>query len=105
MLGALKHDTICIGIQRENLEYLRANGELYTQTKSYLQELIQELISQNEREKLKKFSEKDVLEFMEKNPKIRQKFKSILDEHLSLIKQEHPDIIESWKYYQEFERM
>ncbi len=105
MLGALKHDTICIGIQRENLEYLRANGELYTQTKSYLQELIQELISQNEREKLKKFSEKDVLEFMEKNPKIRQKFKSILDEHLSLIKQERPDIIESWKYYQEFERM
>ncbi|HEF3566390.1 TPA: DUF2972 domain-containing protein, partial [Campylobacter upsaliensis] len=32
-------------------------------------------------------------------------YKEILDKELIFIKKERPDIIASWKYYQEFEKM
>ncbi|ECL0278544.1 DUF2972 domain-containing protein, partial [Campylobacter jejuni] len=35
----------------------------------------------------------------------RIKIKNILKSHLLHIKQHRPDIVASWKYYQEFEKM
>ncbi|EAJ4919194.1 TPA: DUF2972 domain-containing protein, partial [Campylobacter jejuni] len=35
----------------------------------------------------------------------RVKLKNILDKELVHIKQHRPDIVASWKYYQEFEKM
>ncbi|AJD01165.1 DUF2972 domain-containing protein [Campylobacter lari] len=55
--------------------------------------------------KKNKLTEKDVLLFLKNNPKIGYKFKNILDSELKHIKQQHPDIIASWEYYQEFEKI
>lgn len=50
-------------------------------------------------------SEKDVLEYFKLNPQVARDFKAIFDEEYQILKQEKPELIESWKYYQEFERL
>ncbi|EAH9451401.1 TPA: DUF2972 domain-containing protein, partial [Campylobacter jejuni] len=40
-----------------------------------------------------------------KNKDLAFKLKNILDEDYDHIKQYRPDIVASWKYYQEFEKM
>ncbi|MCR6577727.1 DUF2972 domain-containing protein, partial [Campylobacter insulaenigrae] len=49
--------------------------------------------------------EKYILHYFKNNIKNRKILKQILDKELSHIKQERPDIVASWKYYQEFEKM
>ncbi|HFN3234323.1 TPA: DUF2972 domain-containing protein, partial [Campylobacter jejuni] len=57
-------------------------------------------------EKKKKIDECNLLYFLQNNPALRKKFKQRLDnDHLPYIKQHRPDIVASWKYYQEFEKM
>ncbi|EDP2687118.1 DUF2972 domain-containing protein, partial [Campylobacter jejuni] len=62
----------------------------------YLQE-------QNERNKL--FKEEDILNYLKKNKDLALKLKGILDKDYIHIKKHRPDIVASWKYYQEFEKM
>ncbi|HEC1750942.1 TPA: DUF2972 domain-containing protein, partial [Campylobacter lari] len=49
--------------------------------------------------------EKDILDYLRYDKKLRQKLKNILDFELTHIKQYRPDIVASWRYYQEFEKM
>ncbi|MCV3549391.1 DUF2972 domain-containing protein [Campylobacter sp. CNRCH_2013_0671h] len=57
----------------------------------------------NERKKL--INEKDMLMFMRKDKKIVLQYKEKFDREFAHLKQCRPDIVASWKYYQEFERM
>ncbi|MBZ7975238.1 DUF2972 domain-containing protein, partial [Campylobacter molothri] len=57
----------------------------------------------NERKKLK--TERDILSFMKQNRDIAFAFKNKFDKDYVHIKQHRPDIVASWKYYQEFEKM
>ncbi|ECB9743704.1 DUF2972 domain-containing protein, partial [Campylobacter upsaliensis] len=47
----------------------------------------------------------DVLQYFKAKPKQAKIYKEILDKELIFIKKERPDIIASWKYYQEFEKI
>ncbi|HEB8232007.1 TPA: DUF2972 domain-containing protein, partial [Campylobacter jejuni] len=49
--------------------------------------------------------EKYILHYFKNNIKDRQILKQILDKELFHIKQHRPDIVASWKYYQEFEKI
>ncbi len=50
-------------------------------------------------------SEWQILEHLRENKDLRLKIKEILDNELNYIKQNHPEFIQKWKYYLEFERM
>ncbi|EOE6441561.1 DUF2972 domain-containing protein, partial [Campylobacter upsaliensis] len=50
-------------------------------------------------------SEQDILNYFKANSSLALKFKTLLDKELIHIKQTRPDIIASWKYYQEFEKI
>ncbi|EIE1777948.1 DUF2972 domain-containing protein, partial [Campylobacter jejuni] len=52
-----------------------------------------------------KIKETNIINFMKGDKKIRLKCKKVFDEHLLFIKQHRSDIVASWKYYQEFEKM
>ncbi|OEV62156.1 hypothetical protein AJY72_07595, partial [Campylobacter jejuni] len=52
-----------------------------------------------------KITAEQVLVYLHKNSELKKILKQILDEELIHIKQHCPDIIASWKYYQEFEKM
>ncbi|MBK1964522.1 DUF2972 domain-containing protein, partial [Campylobacter novaezeelandiae] len=83
----------------ENNHYLK-NIEVY------LNKLILAVKDQKQIEDKKRISEERLLEYFKKNKEMALKFKKILDEeHLPYIKEQRPDIVKSWKYYKEFERM
>ncbi|MCR6576842.1 DUF2972 domain-containing protein, partial [Campylobacter insulaenigrae] len=52
-----------------------------------------------------KLNEKDILSFLMQTQECRFKLKEILSKEIQITKQHRPDIVASWKYYQEFEKM
>ena len=102
-------DIIRVAIKCEDEEKykeIKADTKLFNRTKIFVKELIENILEQEKIENSKKLTENDVLDYLRKDKKLRKKFKKVLDEeHLALIKERRPDIVASWKYYQEFERM
>ncbi|TBR79949.1 DUF2972 domain-containing protein, partial [Campylobacter novaezeelandiae] len=82
------------------------NKENIILIKNYIEKLITCFERVKEIEIKKKIQEKEILNHFKQNKEMALKFKKILDEeHLPYIKEQRPDIVKSWKYYQEFERM
>ncbi|EAK9882077.1 DUF2972 domain-containing protein [Campylobacter lari] len=50
-------------------------------------------------------SEKDCIIYLKENKELGDKLKKILDNELIHIKKHRPDLVSSWKYYQEFENI
>ncbi|EGK8047568.1 DUF2972 domain-containing protein [Campylobacter upsaliensis] len=56
--------------------------------------------------KRSRVKEEQLLSYLKRHPNIAKKFKKVIDEkHLPFIKAVRPDIVASWKYYKEFEKM
>ncbi|HEB9327257.1 TPA: DUF2972 domain-containing protein, partial [Campylobacter coli] len=51
-----------------------------------------------------KLTTEQVLNYLRKNSELSGLLKQILDKELFHIKQHRPDIVTSWRYYQEFEK-
>ena len=83
--------------QEISKHFAQIQAELITTLEAILQ--IVELKNQ------KTLSEKDILEYFKSNLKIVRDFKEILEIDLQDLKRERPNIIESWKYYQELIRI
>ncbi|EAI3364580.1 DUF2972 domain-containing protein, partial [Campylobacter jejuni] len=49
--------------------------------------------------------ENQILAYLKNNQTLMRQWKKIFDQELICIKQHHPNIVASWKYYQEFEKM
>ncbi|EAJ1255158.1 DUF2972 domain-containing protein, partial [Campylobacter lari] len=101
----LKYDNLGIFIKPQDYKQLKQNNELLQATKNYLTNFIKALEERIEIEKSKLFKENDVLNYLKENKKLRVKLKKLLDKELVHLKQYRPDIVASWKYYQEFEKM
>nr|WP_232087565.1 DUF2972 domain-containing protein [Campylobacter sp. 2014D-0216] len=101
----LKYDNLGIFIKPQDYERLKQSGELMQATKKYLVNFIKALEERIEIEKSKLFKEDDVLKYLKENKELRIRLKELLDKELAHIKQYRPDIVASWKYYQEFEKM
>ncbi|MPB99260.1 DUF2972 domain-containing protein, partial [Campylobacter subantarcticus] len=101
----LKYDNLGIFIKPQDYEQLKQSGELMQATKKYLANFIKALEERIEIEKSKLFKEDDVLKYLKENKELRIRLKELLDKELAHIKQYRPDIVASWKYYQEFERI
>ncbi|AJC90230.1 capsular polysaccharide biosynthesis protein, putative glycosyltransferase (DUF2972 domain) [Campylobacter subantarcticus LMG 24377] len=101
----LKYDNLGIFIKPQDYEQLKQSGELMQATKKYLANFIKALEERIEIEKSKLFKEDDVLKYLKENKELRIRLKELLDKELAHIKQYRPDIVASWKYYQEFEKM
>ncbi|SUW97554.1 sugar transferase [Campylobacter jejuni subsp. doylei] len=52
-----------------------------------------------------KIIQEDILDYFRKNSQVCNILKNIIDEEFIYIKQHYPDIVASWKYYQEFEKI
>ncbi|HFU3718639.1 TPA: DUF2972 domain-containing protein, partial [Campylobacter jejuni] len=52
-----------------------------------------------------KITAEQVLDYLHRNSELKKILKQILDEELIHIKQHRQDIVASWRYYQEFEKM
>ncbi|MCH5336672.1 MAG: DUF2972 domain-containing protein, partial [Campylobacter sp.] len=86
-------------------EILKNNDKLFEATKNYLKDFAYKLDERMKLEDSLMLNEKDVLEYLRNNKQARLDLKSILDEELAHVEAHRPDIVASWKYYQEFENM
>lgn len=97
---------LSINIEKKYYFYFENNVILIKKIKKYLKFFIKAFENQLNIEKKKKIDECNLLCFLQNNSVLRKKFKQRLDnDHLPYIKQYRPDIVASWKYYQEFEKM
>ncbi|ECP6310719.1 TPA: DUF2972 domain-containing protein, partial [Campylobacter jejuni] len=101
----LKYENLGIFLKPQEFGRLKQDSKLFDVTKRYLNNFIEALEERIDLEKAKLFKEKDVLNYLKENKELRVKLKNILDKELVHIKQHRPDIVASWKYYQEFEKM
>ncbi|MBZ7970802.1 DUF2972 domain-containing protein, partial [Campylobacter sp. RM3125] len=101
----LKYENLGIFLKQQEFERLKKDNSLFDATKKYLNNFVKALEERIELEKAKLFKEKDVLNYFKENKELRLKLKNILDKELVHIKKYRPDIVASWKYYQEFEKM
>ncbi|EPY3604431.1 DUF2972 domain-containing protein [Campylobacter upsaliensis] len=96
---------LSINVEQKYYELIKEDKEIKERLKSYFKEFVKVL---DERVKFRKehaLNENDVLEYFKNNKTLALQFKALLDKELIHIKQTRPDIIASWKYYQEFEKI
>ncbi|EOH6516259.1 DUF2972 domain-containing protein, partial [Campylobacter jejuni] len=101
-----KHDLlqdIVFSISELDFEYL--NNPLIKQINDFQKDFLDVLNKKIKDIENKKWSENDILSEFKNNKLIRNKVFNMLHKELKFIKQYRPDIVASWKYYQEFEQM
>ena len=96
---------ILMVIQQDDFKKLQANKELWNATKQYLKGYVQCYKDKATKMKSDRVSEQDLLNYLRTNKKARNFIKKTLDNELNYIKEHHPNFIEKWKYYLEFEKM
>ena len=96
---------ILVILSKDDLSKLKENTELFEATKDYLRGYINTLKDIQKEIKSSLINEKQILEYLRQNGKARKSIKGILDNELSYIKTHHPEFIQKWKHYLEFEKM
>lgn len=96
---------VSFSMNNYDLCILRNNEIAFIDVKIYMQKFIDELIKIDKKILDSQVKENDILQYFLNNKKIYDSFKSLLDVELAHIKKHRPDIIESWKFYNEFEKL
>ncbi|WP_416859979.1 DUF2972 domain-containing protein [Helicobacter ganmani] len=99
------NEVIGVYIDKNEVESFRANETLYKESCEYLKKFLEKLKERFKQEDAKALAIRDIMQYFKQEPQARKHIKSILDKEVAAIAQYRPDIVESWKYYQEFERM
>ncbi|WP_126267838.1 DUF2972 domain-containing protein, partial [Campylobacter jejuni] len=86
-------------------DILKRHEKIFNRVKRYIHDFIYTMYLQEQNERNKLFKEEDILNYLKKNKDLALKLKGILDKDYIHIKKHRPDIVASWKYYQEFEKM
>ncbi|MBZ7929152.1 DUF2972 domain-containing protein, partial [Campylobacter molothri] len=94
---------IVFSISKLDFKYL--NSQLIKQISDFQKDFLDILDNKIKDIENKKWSENDILNEFKNNKLIRNKVFNMLYKELNFIKQHRPDIVASWKYYQEFEKM
>ncbi|MCR6594828.1 DUF2972 domain-containing protein, partial [Campylobacter insulaenigrae] len=92
-------------VHNNDLNYFLNNTKLKEYTQKYLNKFILELDQKMKDKKKHLIKEENILKFMKENREIRNIWKNTFNAQLNHIKTNRPDIVASWKYYQEFEKI
>ncbi|MFY0746338.1 DUF2972 domain-containing protein, partial [Campylobacter sp. LH-2024] len=86
-------------------DILKKCKKIFDRVKKYIHDFIYAMYIQEQNERNKFFKEEDILNYLKKNKDLALQLKDVLDKDYVHIKEHRPDIVASWKYYQEFEKM
>lgn len=94
---------VAVGLRRD------ANGlvkllapNMMDKLRAYIKALIKAMNAVFDEHYKYRFSENDVLEYFKANPKSRQVFSYVLNQHLTLLRTHKPEIIKSYEWYQKY---
>ena len=94
-----------IYIAKSELLYFRADTNLYQVVCKYLRDFIKKLEERFKQEDNATLKIDDILQYLKRTPKARKNVQKIIKDDVAIIKKYRPDIVELWKYYNEFEKM
>ena len=100
-----KNEHYGIYISKRELLAFRENKILYKATCKYLKNFMEKLQARFEQEDNATLKIDDILQYLKRTPKARKNVSKIIKDDVAIIKKYRPDIVESWKYYNEFEKM
>ena len=103
-LSHIFDDNIFIFLE-QNDYYKIKNTHIYDEILKHIDHFLLILKQVIEDEKCKEIKILDVLQYFKVKPKQAKIYKEILDKELIFIKKERLDIVDSWKYYKEFEKI
>ena len=89
----------------EMLNRLKTNEKLFLETKIYIKNTISALKERVMIENNKRISYEQILDYFKNNEEVRDLYENQFSYELEHIKQTRPDIINSWTYYKEFEKI
>ena len=98
-------DQVAFSMSEDDLKALQDDKETLGKVKAYMVRFLDELKKRIDYIQRNNKHENDVLEIFRGDRELCREFKTMLDKELIHIKAHRPDIIASWKYYQEFERI
>ncbi|EAL7910154.1 DUF2972 domain-containing protein, partial [Campylobacter upsaliensis] len=101
----LCYQHLSINVEQKHYELIKEDKEIKEKLKNYFKEFVKVLDEKVRFRKEHALNENDVLEYFKNNKTLALQFKALLDKELIHIKQTRPDIIASWKYYEEFEKI
>ncbi|WHN18047.1 DUF2972 domain-containing protein [Campylobacter jejuni] len=101
----LPFENLIFCIPKEQFVYLKDNLTLIKCIQSYLEEFISKMKVKFDLKAKCLICENQILAYLKNNQTLMRQWKKIFDQELICIKQHHPNIVASWKYYQEFEKM
>ncbi|MBZ7961364.1 DUF2972 domain-containing protein, partial [Campylobacter molothri] len=87
-----------------NIDFFLKNNK-WIEFKDYIVAYIKALKKYINYTKTNLISEEDILNYLKKNKQLYFKFRTHINENITYIKDNHPEYIKTWKYYQEFEKM
>ncbi|MCX2717427.1 DUF2972 domain-containing protein [Helicobacter sp. MIT 21-1697] len=96
------YERIIVCIEKKDFEILKQDTKTCEQIKTYLLTFIPRLEEQRKIEESKKISEEQILQYLGTHKELAFEAKVVFARHLEFLSSVRPDIIESWKYYQEF---
>ncbi|EIZ7225844.1 DUF2972 domain-containing protein, partial [Campylobacter upsaliensis] len=99
------NDSRIIAYVKDECKDILHNEKLLQESKKFLEGYFQALRENVDKTKENLITERKVLEYLKKDTHTRNKIKKLLDEELNYLKTHRPDIVASWKYYKEFEKM
>ena len=93
---------IYVYIRKDDLEIVHQNLEfIKTKINIFIDKIKETMI--NEEKKLT--DEYELLEFFKTHPRHRQMFWKVIQKEVGLVKEKRPDIVQTWQYYLEFEKI
>ncbi|EFS4222329.1 DUF2972 domain-containing protein, partial [Campylobacter upsaliensis] len=94
-----------IYILKSDYKELLKNHKLYEKTLHYIQNFYNKLLERIKLEDELMLKPEDILEHLKKDEACCKELKGVLDYESKDLKATRPDIVNSWKYYKEFEKM
>lgn len=96
---------IAIVTHMQYIKILQNNRESLQSFNSALQQLLDDIYQQIQIEESKRINETEILRLLENDIFSQEILKKAIDREIAYIKNVRPDIVQSWRYYQEFERI
>ncbi|MCW0205220.1 DUF2972 domain-containing protein, partial [Campylobacter lari] len=98
-------DNIVCFCQKKDFAFLKTNQKLFFDVQKFIKNLLIMMSEQEIKEQKKMFDEDDILDYLRANSDARNALRNIFNSDYKDLKELEPDIVASWKYYQEFEKM
>lgn len=101
----LMFDNLILLIKEQEYVILKNDQALFQKCKDYINNYIDALEQHEIDIKNNLINEEQILEYLREQKDLRNRLKNLIDDDLTYVRENHPEYIEKWKYYKEFEKI